>query len=157
MAVDVLGDGADLVVGEATEGVLHHLEVVVEVAGAGALDRGQERRVAVGGDHVAGAVERAGLDAPRGLAAEELGGHVRQGLGCEGARDRGLLVALGAVVEQGAGGLDRGGRMGQVVGDDLVVLDRTRGGEVGESPLHHVAGEVDGGRGGVEVGRAHGA
>ena len=35
VAVDVLGDGADLLLGEAPEGVLHQLEVGVEVAGAG--------------------------------------------------------------------------------------------------------------------------
>ena len=34
VAVDVLGDGLDLLVGEAAEGVLHHLEVAVEVAWA---------------------------------------------------------------------------------------------------------------------------
>ena len=39
---------------------------------------GEERRVAVGGAEGAGAVEGAGLDAPRGLAAEELGWPARR-------------------------------------------------------------------------------
>ena len=34
VAVDVLGDRLELLVGEAAERVLHHLEVAVEVAGA---------------------------------------------------------------------------------------------------------------------------
>jgi hypothetical protein len=35
--VDVLGDRRDLVLGETAEGVLHHLEVVAEVAGPSVL------------------------------------------------------------------------------------------------------------------------
>ena len=102
--------------------------------GPAPVDRGQERRVAVGGDEGAGAVERAGLDAPRRLAAEELGGQVGDGVGDEGAGDAGLVVALGAVVEQRAGGLDRGGGVGEVVGEDLVGVDRPGGGEVAPAP-----------------------
>jgi hypothetical protein len=47
----VLGDRLDLVLGEAPEGVLHHLEVVVEVAGAvGVGQGGEEIGRPVGGD-----------------------------------------------------------------------------------------------------------
>ena len=47
----------DLVVGEAPERVLHHLEVAVEVAGPGLVgERGEELRCAVGGEERAGAV-----------------------------------------------------------------------------------------------------
>src|SRR5690606_24006453 len=139
------------------ERVLHHLELVVEVAGAGAVDGGQERRVAVGGDEVADPVERPRLDAPGLLAAVELGGHLGDRLGGEGGGDPGLLVALGPVVEHRPGRLDRGGGVGQVVGDDLVVVDGAGGGEVGPALLDDGAGGLDGGRGGLEVGGAHGA
>ena len=125
LAVDVLGDRADLLVGEAPEGVLHQLEVGVEVAGAAAVgQRGQERRLAVGGDELAGVVERAGLDAPLGLAAEQLGGQLGDGVGDEGAGHRGLDVALLAVGEHRPAGLDRGRGVGQVVGQHLLGVDR---------------------------------
>jgi hypothetical protein len=155
VAVDVLGDRADLVLGEAPERVLHELEVVVEVAGAGALDRGQELRGPVGRHERAGGVERVRRDAPVGLAPVELGRHVGHGVGGEGAGDRRLLVALGAVVEQRTGGLDRGGRVGEVVGHDLVVVDRSCGGEVCQALMDDLAGELDGGRSGVQIGRGH--
>ena len=72
-AVDVLGDRLHLVLGEAAERVLHHLEVAVEVARAAPRRRGMRgtRRCGTCATNVQRAVERAGLDAPRGLAAEE--------------------------------------------------------------------------------------
>ena len=98
LAVDVLGDRGDLVLGEAAEGVLHHLEVAVEVAGAGGVgERGQELRGPVGGDELTGAVEHARLDAPLGLAAEQLGHELADGVGDVGAGDLALDLALGAV------------------------------------------------------------
>ena len=114
VAVDVLGDRLELLVGEAAEGVLHQLEVVVEVAGALLPgERGEERRVAVGGAEGAGAVEGAGLDAPRGLAAEELAGQLADGVGDEGAGDLRLELAVGAVVEHRAGRSRRRRRRGR--------------------------------------------
>ena len=66
--------GRMLVLGEAAEGVLHHLEVVVEVAGPGLV--GQARPGTPGRGrwrtNVAGRVEGAGGDAPRRLPAESL-------------------------------------------------------------------------------------
>ena len=86
-AVDVLGDRRELLVGEAAEGVLHHLEVAVEVAGpVGVGQRRRGTRGAVGRDELAGAVERVGADAPLGLAAEDLAGQVGHGVGDERAR-----------------------------------------------------------------------
>ena len=129
-AVDVLGDGRDLVLGEAAERVLHHLEVGVEVAGArrrrpgrrGTRGRGRWRT------NVAGAVEGAGLDAPLRLAAEQLG-----------RRGRATASATKAQVMRGlerrpwrrsraatAAGLDRGGGVGEVVGEHLVGVGRRR-------------------------------
>jgi hypothetical protein len=47
--------------------------------------------------------------------------------------------------------------VGQVVGDDLVGVDRAGPGQVGEALVDDVAGGLDGGGGGVEIGRGHGA
>jgi hypothetical protein len=150
--VDVFRHRPDLVVGEPPERVLHHLEVVVEVARPGPVDRGQELGVPVGGHERPGGVEGAGVDAPRRLPPEQPGGDVGHGVGGEGAGDPGLLVALGPVVEQRAGRLDRGGRVGQVVRDHLVVLDGPGGGEVGDGPADDVTRDVDGRGRSVQVG-----
>ena len=72
LAVDVLGHGPHLVLGEAAEGVLHQLEVGVEVARA--LLAGQRREelgAAVRAHEGDGAVEGPGLDPPRGLSPEQ--------------------------------------------------------------------------------------
>jgi hypothetical protein len=156
VAVDVLGDRADLVVGEAAERVPHQLEVVVEVAGPGAVDRRQERRIAKGRHEQPRIVEGGGVDAPGTLPPVQPSRHVGHRIGGEGARDRCLLVARGAVVEERPGGLDGGGGMGEVVGHDLVGIDRAGGGEMAEGAPYDVAGGLDGGRGGVDVGRSHG-
>ena len=121
VAVDVLGDRLELVLGEAAEGVLHQLEVVVEVPGALLPgERGEEGRVAVGGAEGAGAVEGADLDAPRGLAPEEPAGQLADGVGHEGAGDLRLELAVGAVVEHRVRRLDGGGGVGEVVAEHLV-------------------------------------
>jgi hypothetical protein len=129
--VDVLGDGLQLVVGEASEGVLHHLEVAVEVAGPRLVDAGQELRCSVCGQEVTSAVEGPGLHAPGLLLGEDLARQVAHCVGDEGAGDASLDVTLGAVVEESLGGGHRGSRVGQVVGEDLVVVDRAGGGETG--------------------------
>ena len=59
----------------------------------------------------------------------------------------GLDVALGAVVEQGPGGLHAGGGVGQVVERDLLRLVVRRG-EVSSGPLDESVREIDDGRGG---------
>ena len=148
--------GRDLVLGEAPERVLDQLEVLVEVAGAGLVgQRGQEGRVPVGGHELAGAVEGAGLDAPLGLAAVELAGQVVDGVGDEGAGDRRLDVALAAVVEHRPPGLDGGGGVGQLVGDDLVGIDAAGGLQGVDGPLDDGPRGIDGGRGSGEISRLH--
>src|ERR687898_955701 len=64
-------------------------------------------------------------------------------------------AATNARAASRAVGLDRSGRMRQVVGDDLIGVDRAGGGQVGERPVDDAAGGLDGGSGGVEVGRGH--
>ena len=65
-------------------------------------------------------VERAELDAPQLLAAEDLGRELSHGVGDEGIGDPGLEFALGAVLQQGLGRPDGRGGVGEVVREHLV-------------------------------------
>ena len=107
--MDVLGDRTDLVLGEPPERVLHHLEVVVEVARAGvAGELGEELRVAVRGDERKRVrIECRCVDAPCRLPSEQLGGQLGDGVGDERAGELRLDVALVAVVEHGPTGRRR--------------------------------------------------
>ena len=158
VAVHVLGHRLHLLLGEAAEGVLHHLEVAVQMAWA--LLAGQ-RRQELGGAKGAHEVVRGGqgvrLDAPLLLAAEGAGDDVEDGVGREGAGQDGLDLTPGAVVERGPGTLDRRGGVCQVVGEDLVLVGPADGRQV-------PGGGVDGDRGlldddgcGVEIGGDHAA
>ena len=100
-AVHVLGDRADLVLGEAVEGLGRELEVVGEVAGpgAGAVERAADRLEELGGavrlDERERRRERARrVDAPHRLAAEELGAEVGDRVGDERAREQRLDLAV---------------------------------------------------------------
>ena len=83
-----------------------------------------------------GAVERAGLDAPCLFPAADPGHHVEDGVGDEGAGDarpRGDPWRRRSTAAPGHG--DRGGGVGQVVGDHLVGVDAvpsTRAGQVAD-------------------------
>ena len=78
--VDVLGPGTDLLGGEPVEGVAHQLEVGVEVALAlGLGQRGQEGRVAVGGDEGLGRRHPVGGHAPLGRRGRRCGRPARPG------------------------------------------------------------------------------
>ena len=158
VAVDVLGDRLDLVLGEAAERVLHHLHVAVEVAGALLVgELGEELGGAVGADERQRIGEGVGLDAPLVLTTEDADGDVVDGVGDEGAGDAGLDVALPAVVEDGAGVLDGGGGVGQVVDRGLVGV-LVGGREVAGGGFDDALGDVDGGGGSGEVrsGGGHG-
>ena len=155
--MDLLGDRADLLVGEATEGVLDHLEVLVEVARPFLAGQAREEgRVAVGGDETPGVVEGARLDAPVGLAAERHGSQVADGLGHEGAGQVGLQRPLRPVVEHGPARLDRRGGVGDVVGEVLVVVEAVGSGELTDGRVDHVSSHVEHGGGGGEVSSRHG-
>ena len=144
MAVDVLGVGADHLLGEAPEGVLHQLEVGVEVTGAsGGGQLAQELGVPVAGDEAAGAVEGVRSDAPQRLAAPRARRDVAHGVGDEGGGDGRLDVALLPVVEQAAGGLHRGGGVGEVVGEHLVDIYATSRPELGDAVVDHARGNLD--------------
>jgi hypothetical protein len=154
--VDVLGDRADLVLREPAERVLDELEVAVEVARAVLPgERREERRIAIGREELARLVEGAHVYAPRVLAPEHPRREVVHRIGHERARDARLDLALGAIVEQRACDLDRGGRVCEVVGQDLVVVDRARRGECTGAGGDGAVGDVDRRGGAGEIGRAH--
>ena len=154
--MDVLRDRPQLLVSEAAEGVLHHLEVLVEVTGPfGVGQLRQGGRSPVRHDEVMRGRELGRIGAPQLLASDQLGDELGDRVGHERAGDSGFDVALGAVVEQRASGLD-GSRVGHVVGEHLVVVDRPGGGERDDPVVYDRAGEIDGGRGGGEVGLSHG-
>ncbi len=152
MAVDLLGDRHDLVFGEPAKGVLHHLKVVAQVAGAvGVGQRGEEVRCPVGGHKVPGAVERIGGDTPLGLPAEQLGTQLGQRIGDERGGNQALVVALGAIVEQPPAAHQRGGGVGDVVGQHLVGVDAVLG-QPADGRVDDGLANIQGGSGGGEVG-----
>ena len=158
-AVDVLGPGGDAVLGEAAEGVLHHLEVGVEVAGAGVVGQvGQELRIAVAAHEVPGAVERRPGRPPQPVPSEDAAGHVRSGVGHERSGEAGLVVALGPVVQQRPRRLDRGGGVGQVVGEDLLLVDRAGPGRPQglDALADHARRRLDDRSGFLEIDVSHG-
>jgi hypothetical protein len=156
-AVHVLGHRAHLVLREATEGLLHQLEVGVEVAGPFlAGERGQELRVTVGREERYDGLERVGLEPPLLLPAEHPGHEVVHRVGDERARDPALDLAPSSVVEDGTGELDPRGRVREVVGEHLVVVDRTVRGEQPGGPGHDVVCDVDDRGRALQVGCGHG-
>ncbi len=96
--------------------------------------------------------QRIALDPPVVLAPEDLRRQVVQHVGGEGARDPGLEVALGAVVEQRPRGRDAGRGVGHVVGEHLGGVGSTELGQAAECLGHDPVGEVDRIGGGGYVG-----
>ena len=118
-----------------------------------ACERGEEAGRAVGTDEGKRRGQGRGLDVPRVLATEDPRCHVMHGVSDVGAREAGLDVAQGAVVEHRTRDLDRRRGMGQVVRDHLVVVDVA---EPRRAPLDHLAGELDRSRGRLQVRFGHG-
>jgi hypothetical protein len=150
--MDLLGNRSDLVLGEAAEGVLDQREVGIEVARP--LLAAQPLQIlggAVGTHEVGGVAQGARLDPPRPLTQVGLRRHVAHGVGDEGAGNAGLGLAPQPVVEDGAGVLDGGSSMGQVVGHHLVGVDVAGRSQVPRAVVHHGPSQVDGGGSGGEV------
>ena len=156
----MLGALADLFVGEAAEGVGHHLVVRVEMSWPPetplhvVVERRQECGRAVGSDERTGDVEGGRVDAPLGLAPPCPRGNLERSLGHEGAGDAGFERAFVAVVEDCTGVLDGRGGVGDVVDDLLVGIDD----RIGASAVDHsgqvAKGGVDDGTAGVDDGRS---
>ena len=107
-AVDVLRDRLDLLLGERSERVLHHLEVRRQVARSGrGGERCDERRVAERLQERVGVAQRRDLEAPEVFPAGHLRDQVVHRVGHEGAGEPGLRFALRGVVEHRPGGLAR--------------------------------------------------
>ena len=129
----------------------------LEVSRTGLVGEGTEEvGVAVRDDEVVSRRQRRRIDAPQLLATDQLADEVVHDVGDEGARDPGLDVALGAVVEQRLGGGDGRRRVGQVVGEHLVHVGTAGGRQLADRGADRLVGELDDVRGGGEVGRGDG-
>ncbi len=126
----VFGVGADLVFGEAAERLTDELEVVGEMRRSGAVlhalvgERFEELGRAVFGDERHRRRERVALGAPRLAAPERASGDIVHRVGHVRAGEHRLHLAVLAVTAHDAGALDRGGRVGEVVRDRLVPVER---------------------------------
>ena len=130
LTMDVFGVSANHLFAETAEGVLHHLVIVVEVAWAGAgSKRGEQLRIAIGGNERLVRGELGEMHRPELLATNQSAGQVVHHVGDECARDGCLEVTLGAVVDERASRFERCARMGQVVGERLLTLRSARFGE----------------------------
>ena len=73
-------------------------------------------------------------------------------VGREGAGQTSFEIAFGAVVEHRLGGRDLSGDVGNVVGQDLMLVRSTTGRELTDCAPDHVAAELDDVGGAGEVG-----
>ena len=155
----MLGDGPDLVFGEAAEGLADELEVVREVGGpAAVLDAvvGQafeEGRRPVLGDEGHCICEGVTLDAPCLAATEHAGRNIVHRVGDIGTGEHRLDLAVLAITAHDPRALDRGGGVRKVVRDCLMPIERgdrdlaVLGGELGEparGTVDNGAGPIDG-------------
>ena len=157
----VLGVRADLVLGEAVEGLADELEVLAQVAWAlGGGQAGEDRRVALGGEEVGGRRGPPAVHPPQRLASRHLAGELGDDVGDERRGDARLGLTLPAVLEGGTRRGDGGGRMGHVVGHHLVGVDPPVGADGAAGLVDESLGQVDrfGGAGQQgRRGRGHGA
>jgi hypothetical protein len=156
VAVDVLGMGGHLLLGEAAERVLDQLELAVEVTGTVVVGQlGQGGRVSPLGHEGPGRIQGPGFHRPQRFPAPELGCQIGDNVGDEHAGQTGFQVTLGSIVEHRPGCFDGGGGMGQVVGQDLVGVDRAGLGQLTGGCSHHGSGCFDGRGCVLKIGFAH--
>jgi hypothetical protein len=146
-AVDVLGVGAHLLLGETVERLADELEVGVQVARAldprpgppGRPDRG-------GGQEVGGRGAPSGLHAPVRFPARHPTDQIGHDVGHEGGGEELLGLTEGAVGEAGAGRGHRGGGVGHVVGDDLIGVHAAVGADGRATGIDQMLRQLDGAR-----------
>ena len=109
-----------------------------EVARAGrGGERGDELGRAVLREERVGVAQRRGRQTPQLFATAQTGDQVVDHVGRERAGDPCFEVALGAVVEQRSSRLDLRRRVGEVVGERLVAVGATVGGQVADGLADH--------------------
>src|SRR5207248_1098567 len=100
--------------------------------------------------------ELRGVGVPERLSADELGDELGHRVGRERARDTSFDVTPRAVIEKALRGFDGGRGMGDVIGEDLVVVDRTTGRESSDAVADDLLRQFDRARGGREILGCHG-
>ena len=120
----VLGVRADLVLGEAVEGLADQLEVLAEMPGSfRGGQTGEHGRVALRGEEGGDWCRPPGLHPPQGLPPGHLAGELGHDVGDERGGDAGLGLPALTVCERGSCRGDGGRGVRHVVGDHLVGVD----------------------------------
>ncbi len=130
LAVDLLGDGPDPLGREPVERVADQLELVVEVRRTAAVPVQVRRDLVEEGGGPMRLDERqrgsqvGDVHPPERLPAHQPGREVGDRVGDEQPSQHRLVLAVLAVSEQGPPGLEPAGRVREVVGEHLVVVER---------------------------------
>jgi len=129
-------------------------EVGVEVpVTLGAAQSAQVGRIAVGGQKGGGRLPPVPGGAPACLPPGDARDQISQDVGHEGAGDVGLVGAGPPVAEGSLCGPDAGGTVGQVIGQDLLVVQVSDARQPSGGAVHHGSGQLDDGGGTVQIGR----
>ena len=138
------GVGGDDVGREGAERVLDHVHVIVEVARTRRLgEGGEELRVAVRRQGWQQRLEDLPVGVPQLFPTDDPADEVVDDVSGEGARDRRLEVALGAIVEQDPSRRHGGGGVGDVVGEHLVDIGAASVTQGGDPAGDHSVGGGD--------------
>ncbi len=142
--MDVFGLGRDPILGEPPECLLDQIEFGIEMAGAVLeCQIGQNRRITPGRNELRGWHQGIDANAPQRFPAPDPRREVCNDVGDEDAGQAGLQVTLGSIVDHRSGGFDRSCGMGQVIGQDLVGIDRARFGQLPGSGTDHPGSGFD--------------
>jgi len=125
--LDVLGVGANLLLGEAVKQFTHHRKVLAQVARTRRFrEAGEKRWRSIRGHKGVKRLEPRGFDAPEGFSTEYPVREIREGHREKGRDQLRFVFALGAVAETGPGRREGARRVGEVVGETLVLSRRPR-------------------------------
>ena len=152
--VHVLGVRADLVLGEAVEGLAHQLEVVAQVPRAlRGGQAGQDGGVALLAQERPRRCGPTGLHPPELLPPRHPANQLGHDVGDERGGDAGLDFPVLAVLEGRPGRGHRGRGVGHVVGHHLVGVDPPAVADGGTGPVDEMLGQIGRLSGGGEHGR----